>query len=181
MSAHLKQLLRTQQYIFDWISKVIINYKKLAKENITYIHTKKRQDDLEREWAEARRLKVQIDMEATEDNRKTISYFVQDHFSTAEEAYTEASDFLLHALSKFKNVGTSVHEDDATTLLVDSTKPTASQLLRINLPKFSGVVSQWEGFRNTFKEIVDSNNGIAKTLKFHYLESCQWCSGGTSY
>jgi len=162
MFAHLKQLLRSQQYIFDWISKVIINYKKLAKENITYIHTKKRQDDLEREWAEARCLRVQIDMEATEDNRKTMPYFVQDHFSTAEA---------LHALSKFNNVGTSVNEDDATILLVDSTKPTASQLPRINLPKFSGVVSQWEGFRNTFKEMVDSNNGIAKMLKFHYLQS----------
>jgi len=142
MSAHLKQLLRTQQYIFDWISKVIINYKKLTKENITYIHTKKRQDNLEREWAEARRLRVEIDMEATEENRKTMPYFVQDHFATAEEAYTEASDFLLHALSKFNKVGTSVHEDDAISLFLDAMKPTASQLPRINLPKFSGIVSQ---------------------------------------
>jgi len=101
-----------------------------------------------------------------------MPYFVQDHFSTAEEAYTETSDFLFHALSKFSKVDTSVHEDDATSLFLDPTKPTALQLPRISLPKFSGVVSQWEGFRNTFREMVDSNNSIAKTLKFHYLRSC---------
>jgi len=104
MSAHLKHLLRTQQYIFDRISKVIINYKKLAKENITYAHTKKRQEDLEQKWEEANRLRVEIDKESTEDNRETMPYFVQDHFATAEEAYIEASDFLIHAISKFSKV-----------------------------------------------------------------------------
>jgi len=144
-----------------------LNYKKLSKENITYIHTKKRQDDLEKKWEEANRLRVEIDMEATEENRKTIPYFVQDHFSTAEEAYNEASDFLLHALSKFNKAGTSVHEDDASSLFLDTTKPSLSQLPRLDLPKFSGVISEWEGFRNTFRETVDSNKGIANTLKFH--------------
>jgi len=75
MSTQLKQLLRIQHYLLDWIAKVIINYKKLSKENITYIHTKKRQDDLEKKWEEANRLRVEIDMEATEENRKTIPYF----------------------------------------------------------------------------------------------------------
>jgi len=95
-------------------------------------------------------------MEATEENRKTIPYFVQNHFSTAEEA-TEASDFLFHALSKFNKAGTSVHEDDTSSLFLDATKPSVSQLPRLDLTKFSGVVSEWEGFRNTFREMVDSN------------------------
>jgi len=76
MSAHLKQLLHTQHCLFDWILKIIINYKKLAKENITYIHTKKRQDNLEKKWEVANRLRVEIDMEATEESRKTMAYFV---------------------------------------------------------------------------------------------------------
>jgi len=172
MSTQLKQLLRTQHYLFDWIAKVIINYKKLSKENITYIHKKKRQDDLEKKWEEANRLRVEIDMEATEENRKTISYFVQDHFSTAKVAYNETSDFLLHALSKFSKAGISVDEDDTSSLFLDATKPSLSQLRRIDLSKFSGVISEWEGFRNTFREMVDSNKGITNTLKFHYLKSC---------
>jgi len=90
----------------------------------------------------------------------------------SEVAYNEASDFLLHALSKFNKTGTSVHEDDTSSLFLDVTKPSLSQLPRIDLPKFSGVISEWEGFRNTFREMVDSNKGIANTLKFHYLKSC---------
>jgi len=103
-----------------------------------------------------------IDYEATKEDRKTLSYFIEDHYSKAEDAFEEAADFLVTELGKFNKVGTSVHEDDATSLFLDPMKLTASQLPRINLPKFSGVVFQWEGFRNTFREMVDSNNGIAK-------------------
>jgi len=95
---------------------------------------------------------------------------LQDHFSSAV-TYNEASDFLLHALSKFNKASTFVHEDATSSLFLDATKPSLSQLLRIDLPKFS-VISEWEGFRNTFRDMVDSNNGITNTLKFHYLKSC---------
>jgi len=52
-----------------------------------------------------------------------------------------------------------VHADDASSIFQDAMKPSLSQLPRINLPKFSGVISEWEGFRNTFREMVDSNQG----------------------
>jgi len=52
------------------------------------------------------------------------------------------------------------------------TKPASSQLPPIDLPKFSGVMSEWEGFRHTFSDMVDSNKGITNTMKFHYLKSC---------
>jgi len=65
-----------------------------------------------------------------------------------------------------------VHEDDTSSLFLDATKPSVSQLPCLGLIKFSGVVSEWECFRNIFREMVNSNKRIAKTLKFHYLKSC---------
>jgi len=166
MSAELRRLLLTQHYIFDWIAKVIVNYKKLSKANVTYDLTKNRLDKLEKQWAEARRLRINIDMEATEENRKTMSYFVQDHFLTAEAAYEEASDFLIHELSKFNKASTRVQEDDINALFLEP--PSSSQ----SLPKFSGVISEWEVFRDTFRAMIDSNIWLTNTLKFHYLKSC---------
>jgi len=31
--------------------------------------------------------------------------------------------------------------------------------------------SEWENFRHTFESLVDSNDTISNTLKFHYLKS----------
>jgi len=172
MSADLKGLLLTQYYIFDWIAKFIVNYKKLSKTHVTYDHTKKRLDDLKKQWAEARRLRIDIDIEATEENRRTISYFVQDHFSTAEDAYYEALDFLIDELGKFKNAGIPVHEDSPDSSSFEATKLLSSRLPRINLPKFSGEFSEWESFRNTFEALIGFNNKITHTLKLYYLKSC---------
>jgi len=101
MSAELKKLLLAQRYIFDWIAKVIVNYKKLSKANITYDQTKNRLQALKDNWTEAKRLRIDINMMATEEDRKTMPYFVQDYFAIAEAVYIEASDFLIDELGKF--------------------------------------------------------------------------------
>jgi hypothetical protein len=47
----------------------------------------------------------------------------------------------------------------------------SSLKLRIVLPKFSGKFSEWENVRRTFESLVDSNDAMSNTLKFHYLKS----------
>jgi len=74
------------------------------------------------------------------------------------------ADFLVTELSKFNKTNTSVHEDATGSLFLDATKPSLSQLPRIDLSKFSGVIFEWESFRNTFSDMVDSNKGITNTL-----------------
>jgi len=103
MSAKLKT---SQLHIFEWIEKVIVNYKKLSKANLTYDHTKKRLDELE------------------------------------ERAYEEVVDFLINALSKFDKASIPRHEDDTNSSFLETTKPSSSQLSRIGVPKFSGVMSE---------------------------------------
>jgi len=97
---------------------------------------------------------------------------VHNHYSDAERAYEEAVDFLINALSKFDKASIPRYEDDTNSSFLEATKPSSSQLSRIGLPKFSGVMSEWEGFLNTFKSMIDSNPGLTNTLKFHYLQSC---------
>jgi len=91
MSVELKRLLLAKCHIFHWIAK-IINYKKLSKANVTYYATK-RLDNLKTQWGKARRLRIDIEIEATEENRKTLPYFIQDHYSKAEEVYEGSGGF----------------------------------------------------------------------------------------
>jgi len=107
---------------------------------------------------------------ATEENRRTLSYFIRNHYSKAEDAFDEAADFLVTVLGRFNKVGTLIREDGTDFSSFEATKLLSSQLSRIDLPKFSGEFSEWKSFRNTFGTLVGSND--ENTLKLYYLKSC---------
>jgi len=172
MSVDMERRIFAQHLVFDWITKVVINYKKLANANVNYVTTKKQLDTLDAQWEKAQTLHSTIDYEATEEDRKTLSYFIQDHYAKAEDAFDEAADFLVIKLAKLKNAGISEHEDSTDSFSFEATKLLSSQLPRINLPKFSGEFSEWKNFRNTFEALIGSNDEITDILKLYYLKSC---------
>jgi len=96
MPVDLEKLIFAQHLVFDWITKIIINYKKLSKENINYDITKRRLDTLNAQWEKAEILHSNIDYK--EEKRRTLSYFEQEHYSKAEDAFDEAADFLVTVL-----------------------------------------------------------------------------------
>jgi len=89
-----------------------------------------RRDTLNTQWEKAQTLHFNIDYEATEENRRTLSYFIQDHYSKAEDAF-EAADFLITTLAKFENAGIPVHEHSTDSSSFEATKLVSSQLPRI--------------------------------------------------
>jgi len=96
MPVELKQFLNDQCIIIERIAKVIVNYKKLSKDNVNY--------DVYEETAG--RVKHEMG-EGSEENRRMLPYFVQ-HYLKMKEAFEEAADFLVTVLSKLKKAGTSV-------------------------------------------------------------------------
>jgi len=50
--------------------------------------------DLQKLWEKAHRLHSKISRAATTEEKKKLSYFVQDEFLAAEDDYNEASDYL---------------------------------------------------------------------------------------
>jgi len=85
MSVELKQLLKDQRIIIEWIAKVILNNKKLSKDNVNYDVTKRRLDTLNANCGKAQALHSTIDYEPSEEKRKTLPYFVEDHYLKTEE------------------------------------------------------------------------------------------------
>jgi len=168
MSVELKQLLTDQCIIIERIAKVIVNYKKLSQDNVNYLYVYEET---------AGRVKREMG-EGSEENQRTLPYFVQDHYLKVEEAFEEAADFLVTVLSKLKKVGTLMQKDRMDSSSFAVMKSLSSRLPRIDLPKFSGVYSEWESFCNTFGALVGSDVNITNMLKFHYLKSCV---SGTAY
>jgi len=119
MSQELKRLLIAQRYTFDWIAKVITNYKNLSKAYVTYEHTKKQLDTLKERWTEAQGLDIDIELKATEEDRKTLPYFVEHHYLEAKGVYEEAVDYLVDALSKFNNEA-DISEYEVKQSLIES-------------------------------------------------------------
>jgi len=84
----------------DAIKRVIINYKKLSKANVTLTKARSRLADLQKYWEKVQSLHARINR-ATAEDRKKLPYFLQDEFLAAEDAYNEAADYLQEAISSF--------------------------------------------------------------------------------
>jgi hypothetical protein len=104
---------------------------------------------------------------ATAEDRKKLSYFVQDEFFAVENVYNDAANHF-HAISNFVKPNNSTCNNTDSLFrdeiaLVTHTAYCASE--------FSGKFFDWENFRYTFESLVDSSDAMSNTLKFHYLKS----------
>lgn len=171
MSDDLRSLLADQTTATIQLKKVLSNFKKLSKTNVTLPRTKARLSDLKELWEEVRQLHVQICRIASSDDRKILPYFVNEEFDDAEESYNEASDYLHDTISKFVKVETPPSLNSTEMSFREASHGPALQLPRISLPKFSGVRVEWENFRNTFESLVANQDALTNTQKLHYLKS----------
>jgi len=83
------------------IKKILINYKKLSKANISLAKTKSHLAELQALWKEVRYRHNDITFVATAEDRKKLSYFTQEDYYAAEDAYYKAADYLHNAMDSF--------------------------------------------------------------------------------
>lgn len=171
MSDDLRLLLTEQTTTINLIKRVIINYKKLPKANITLSKTKGRLEDLKTHWEKAQRLHCRISHLATADDCNTLSYFLHEEFFAAEDAYNAAADILHDAISNFVKTDVPACDGSTDSSFRDANSQSSLQLPRIALPKFSGQFTDWENFRSTFESLIATNDALSNTQKFHYLKS----------
>ncbi|XP_029160333.1 uncharacterized protein LOC114932333 [Nylanderia fulva] len=164
-----KDLLIAQIDTIAQLKRVIVNFKKLAKANVTLPRTQGRLDELTSLWASCRELHVKLLQSTTPEEKKTLAYFVDEEFLVAEEAYYETADVLRDAISRLTVVTPPPLDRSTDSSFRDSNNN--FQLPRISLPKFSGKFSDWENFKNTFESLVANNYALTNTQKFHYLKT----------
>lgn len=136
MAEEFQLLLVEQQLNISSIKRVLINFKKLAKVNVTLPKTKGRFSDLKELWEKTRQLHARLQHIATAEQKKTTSYFSDDLFNSAEEAYYEAANHLNDTISKFTTFEPMDRSTD--TSYRETSVGTSLHLPRIPLLKFSG-------------------------------------------
>jgi hypothetical protein len=95
MADDLHDFLEEQNTTIHAIKRIIPNYKKLSKVNITLSRTRSRLFDLQKLWEKAYRLvNSRISRAASTKERKKLLYFLQDEFLAAKDDYNEAADYL---------------------------------------------------------------------------------------
>ncbi|XP_070170748.1 uncharacterized protein [Polyergus mexicanus] len=94
MTDSLQGLLIEQSITISSMKRVFPNFKKMGKANVTQYKAKSRLDALETLWEMCQRLNVQLQQIATADEQRTVPYFTEEEFFTAEDVYHEAADYL---------------------------------------------------------------------------------------
>ncbi|XP_024869854.1 uncharacterized protein LOC112453358 [Temnothorax curvispinosus] len=115
MSEDLQGLLIEQNCVITSIRRVLINFKKLSKSQITLSKTKSQLQALETLWEKCHAINVSIHQTATAEERKTAPYFLEEQFYAAEDAYLEASDYLNDTVSKLSKSEPSTAEKASQT------------------------------------------------------------------
>ncbi|XP_029165899.1 uncharacterized protein LOC114936760 [Nylanderia fulva] len=171
MSDNLLSLLVDQSNQLVRIKRILINFKKLSKTNVTLPKIKGRLADLKGYWEKVQLLHTRISLAATKEEMESLPYFINNEYDDAEENYYEAADYFNDAISRFVKVEPPQGLNSTEISFRDAPHSFALQLPRISLPKFSGIQVEWERFRNTFESLVANQDSLTNTQKFHYLKS----------
>ncbi|XP_029177615.1 uncharacterized protein LOC114945521 [Nylanderia fulva] len=169
MSSDLQELLVEQSATIASIKRVLSNFKKLGKANVTLYKTKNRLEGLETLWEKCQQLNVRLLLAASPEEQRTNGYFTAEVFFEVEDVYHEAADYLADVIGKFTRCeSNAAHSVSDTSIREPSI---ALQLPRISLPKFSGNLTEWGNFRGIFESLVASKETLSNTQKLHYLKA----------
>ncbi|XP_012216467.1 uncharacterized protein [Linepithema humile] len=166
----VRNLLIEQSATIDLLKRVLMNFKKLSKANLTLPKTQRRLSQLEVLWDSCRRLHVKLLQIATAEEQRTLSYFQGDEFLAAEEIYQDIADTLQETISRYTSTQI-VSRNRSTDSSINDLNNNCFQLPRIALPRFGGKLTDWESFKNTFESLVVNNEALSNTQKFHYLKT----------
>lgn len=172
MSNDIPDLLVELSTTIASIRRVLPNFKKIGKDNVTIHRAKKRLEMLEKLWEKYQQLNVRILQVATDEEQISLPYFSAEKFFAAEDVYHETADHLADVIGKLSHNG----PDLASTSVSDSASrdppgAISLQLPRISLPRFSGSFAKWENFRGMFESLVASKDSLSNTQKLHYLKA----------
>ena len=160
MAAIEKQLKR-----YYSICNSFINYKKLGSSLRTKGACIARLDKLKSTWDDFEKLHDVLIEDKNTDKRD--SYFTEDIYSKASEAYLVAAGQFQDCLLEETDASSSQHNQqpqDGTHIDYERTK-----LPQIELETFSGDIEDWVRFRDTFTEMIINRPALPNIYKMNYL------------
>lgn len=165
----MESLLAKQRKNIRSIQRTIENFRKIGKDNVTLATTKNRQKILQDHWKTVQDLDIQLDSTVKAETKLTEPYFINNEYQDAEAAFFTASDYLASWAAEFVADSSLLN---ATVAEIPQEGSTQTALLpNIDLPRFSGSITEWYSFRDLFKSLIERNNSIRDVQRLHYLNS----------
>ncbi|XP_018394546.1 PREDICTED: uncharacterized protein LOC108773284, partial [Cyphomyrmex costatus] len=166
----MEELLSQQRLAMRSVTRALENFKKIGRANHTYGIVRNRLQTLKETYARCELLHAQLFKVATKEQKDTEKYFKEDVYIELEDAYLAASDYISDALA-------SLEADQAPSspgLSVSQSQKSEKTLTlpRINLPKFSGDLREWETFRDQFRSMIIDHAELSNVTRLQYLYSC---------
>lgn len=107
------------------------------------------------------------------------NYFKESVFSAVEEAFCLASAFVSREVKRLQKIDNGVNVQDSESVnennvisIIPGMVQSKNSVPKLSLPKFSGLQSEWESFKNLFASIVVNNANIPAVEKLQHLLNC---------
>lgn len=173
MPKNFANLLAQQRLTIQLIARILTNYRKLGKDKFTTVKTRSRLSDLDKLWSECRSLHIQLQQAASEEDLRQHEYFVNEAFFEAATEYESSKDALMELLPQQSPDIASVKQinPDGSSASIDPHGSCNFALPKIKIPPFNGDLIKWEGFRDSFEALIDSNSSLSDIQKLYFLKS----------
>ncbi|XP_018406269.1 PREDICTED: uncharacterized protein LOC108782485 [Cyphomyrmex costatus] len=159
----MQDLLSQQRLAMRSVTQALENFKKIGRANHMYGIVRNRLQTLKENYVRCELQHSQLLKVATKEQRETEKYFKED-------VYIAASDHISDALASLEadqapsSPGLSVSQPQKSEKTIT--------LPRINLPKFTGDLREWETFRDQFRFMIIDYAELSNITRLQYLYSC---------
>ena len=165
MTMSFKQALARQDELRHSIIGASKNLEKLDVRNFSRPSLNIRIDVLKKNWEEFKDNHQYISAMRSADSEN--KYFRSRMYNKTQEEF-------IKSLSKHVQYLPSLSADTAlptTVVAASSIAATGKQILRINLPQFSGKFTDWADFRDQFESMVKSDSSLTDIQCLNYLKT----------
>ncbi|XP_070527728.1 uncharacterized protein [Cardiocondyla obscurior] len=167
----MSDLLIKQSVTRRSIERMLSNFKKLGRENITAAKVRSRIAFLQEAWSKFQEVHVQLLRSTPETDLQSVDYFRNQEFEATEEAYQSTRDALTDFLEELEPVVSPASAFYSTGILAEPQGLAMPNMPKFRLPLFDGNYADWATFRDKFISLVIRNSSLSDFARMHYLVS----------
>ncbi|XP_071578643.1 uncharacterized protein [Temnothorax nylanderi] len=174
-AAAVNDLLAQQQALMHLITRALVNFKKIGRNNYTAPQVRARIASAKEIWSQCLRVHSSLLQAVPEAKRSALDYFKNGLFDQAEEIHLSTLDYMAEQLEELapppQHMASNPGPGAACSHGSSASSFSLSHLPPINIPPFSGKYEEWEMFRDRFTSLIKDNPELSAFARMHFLSS----------